>query len=179
MRLPDGSLVQGMAGSIPQTGAVPAGYVGNPMSADGVHLVFGSTSQFETAGNNNGDVTIYDRDLSTRTTQVVSTDAGRHDDDRERGSGSSTSPPTGRGSSSARKSRPTRRATAYWHPYMHIGSSANSVDLAPGTTTGVLYDGMSADGTRVFYSTTRQTGRRPTRTTAPTSTTPKSAAPGR
>ena len=40
------------------------------------------------------------------------------------------------------------------HPYMHIGSSPNSVDLAPGTTSGVLFAGMTADGSKVFFTTT-------------------------
>ena len=52
------------------------GYIGNPMSSDGTHLVFGTTSQLEADGNNNGDVTIYDRDLEAGTTEVVSTDDG-------------------------------------------------------------------------------------------------------
>jgi hypothetical protein len=42
---------------------------------------------------------------------------------------------------------------AYWHPYLHIGSDPKSVDLAPTTTTGVLYAGMSSDGSKVFYAT--------------------------
>ena len=39
------------------------------------------------------------------------------------------------------------------HPYMHVGSSPNSVDLAPGTTSGVLYAGMTGDGSKVFFTT--------------------------
>ena len=45
--------------------AEPAGFVGKHLSADGTHFVFGSTSQFEPDGNSNGDVSIYDRNLST------------------------------------------------------------------------------------------------------------------
>ena len=68
VHLPDGSLVQGMAGSL------DPGPVGDhrratsaaQLSADGTHLVFGSTSKFEPDGNSNGDVTIYDRDLVHR-----------------------------------------------------------------------------------------------------------------
>ena len=37
---------------------------------------------------------------------------------------------------------------------MHLGSSPNSVDLTPGVTAGALYDGMTADGTSVFLTTT-------------------------
>lgn len=152
VRLPDGELVQGMTGSNPDPNAVPAGYVANQMSSDGTHLVFGTTSQLESAGNNNGDVTIYDRNLVAGTTQVVSTDDEGH---------TMTGPGIGELDISADGSRivvgkkvsTDGQGNTYWHPYMHIGSSPDSVDLAPGTTTGVLYAGMSSDGTRVFYST--------------------------
>jgi hypothetical protein len=152
VHLADGTLVQGMAGSIPQPGAVPAGHVGRSLSADGAHLAFGSTSRFEPAGNSNGDVTIYERDLNAGVTQVVSTlpsgatmtgagigelaisaDGSRVVVGQEVGSDSAGNP--------------------YWHLYEHVGGSAQSVDLTPGTTTGVLFDGMSADGSKVFFTT--------------------------
>jgi hypothetical protein len=44
----------------------------------------------------------------------------------------------------------------YWHPYMNIDDSASTVDLAPGASAGVLYDGMAADGSSVLYTTTDQ-----------------------
>jgi sugar lactone lactonase YvrE len=150
LRLPDGSLVQGMLGSIPQLAAVPSGYVGNPLSDDGSHYVFGSDSKFETTGDAGGS--IYDRNLNTETTQVASTlpngstmtggNVGELDisDDGSRIVVAQRVSIDGQGNS-------------YWHPYMHIGNSPNSVDLAPGTNTGVLYGGMSADGSRVFFST--------------------------
>ena len=76
VRLASGELVQGMKGSMdPGPAAEPSGYVGKAVSRDGSHLIFGSTSQFEPAGNN-GSLTIYDRNLSTGTTQVASTMPG-------------------------------------------------------------------------------------------------------
>ena len=42
---------------------------------------------------------------------------------------------------------------AYYHLYMHVGGSATSIDLTPGASDGVLYDGMSADGTKVYFTT--------------------------
>ncbi len=68
VHLPDGSLVQGMAGSLEpgprrRTGRA---IVAKHFSADGSHFVFGSTSKFEPDGNSNGDVSIYDRDLTDR-----------------------------------------------------------------------------------------------------------------
>ena len=40
-----------------------------------------------------------------------------------------------------------------WHLYMNIGDSGHTVDLTPGTTSGVLYDGMTEDGSKVYYTT--------------------------
>jgi NHL repeat len=154
VHLPDGTLVQGMAGSISQPSAVPAGYVGKHLSEDGRHFVFGSTSQFEPQGNNNGDVTIYDRDLVAGTTQVASTEP---DGD------TLTGPNIGELGISSDGSRivvaqqvgsPDAAGNRYWHPYMHIGTSDESVDLAPGAGAGVLYAGMTDDGSSVFFTTT-------------------------
>ena len=36
---------------------------------------------------------------------------------------------------------------------MDIGDSSKTIDLAPGSTSGVLYDGMSEDGSKVFFTT--------------------------
>ena len=41
----------------------------------------------------------------------------------------------------------------YWHLYMNIGDSSKTIDLTPGTTHGVLFDGMTEDGSKVFFST--------------------------
>jgi hypothetical protein len=152
VHLADGSLVQGMAGSIAQPGAVPAGHVGRSLSADGAHLAFGSTSRFEPAGNSNGDVTIYERDLNAGVTQVVSTlpsgatmtGAGIGELDLS-ADGSRVVVGQEVGSDSA--------GNPYWHLYEHVGGSAQSVDLTPGTTSGAIFDGMSADGTKVFFTT--------------------------
>ena len=56
----------------------------------------------------------------------------------------------------------------YWHLYMNIGDAAKTVDLTPGATSGVLYDGMTADGSKVFFTTVDQL-LPADRTTAPTS----------
>ena len=44
----------------------------------------------------------------------------------------------------------------YWHLYMNIGDSGKTVDLTPATTSGVLFDGMTEDGSKVFFTTTDQ-----------------------
>src|SRR5262249_52507489 len=72
VHMPNGSLVQGLKGSIANAGAEPAGYIGRSLSADGTHLVFGSTSKLEGAATE-GNLTIYERNLNAGTTQVVST----------------------------------------------------------------------------------------------------------
>ena len=41
----------------------------------------------------------------------------------------------------------------YWHPYLHLGGSANTIDLAPGSTSGVLYNGMTEDGGAFYFTT--------------------------
>jgi hypothetical protein len=154
VRLPDGTLVQGMQGSIAQTSAKPSGYVGRYLSADGRYLVFGTTTQLEPE-DTDGGLTIYRRDLENETTQVVST-------------GPSGSPLTGADVGELDMSDDGSRVlvgtevsedaagNVFWHPYMHLGSSAASVDLAPGTTSGVLFDGMTADGSNVFFTTVDQ-----------------------
>jgi hypothetical protein len=157
VRTASGSLVQGMQGSLPVTDPEPSGEVRKHFSGDGGHFVFGSEQQFEPEGNpDNGNVTIYDRDLGAGSTQVVSTlpsgatiEAGSEvaaldvSDDGSRiliGQKISTDP----------------QGNEYFHLYMHIGDSPNSVDLTPGTTSGVLYGGMSADGSKVYYATKDQ-----------------------
>ena len=39
---------------------------------------------------------------------------------------------------------------------MNIGDASSTVDLAPGANSGVLYDGMAADGSSVLYTTVDQ-----------------------
>ncbi len=70
VRRADGSLVQGMSGSEDQGPCANADIlVKKRFSADGSHLVFGSTSEFvEEAGSS----AIYDRKLATGTTSDIS-----------------------------------------------------------------------------------------------------------
>jgi hypothetical protein len=155
VHLVDGSLVQGMRGSIPEPDAEPAGYVGRYLSSDGTKLVFGTTAKLEPAANENGDVTLYQRDLAAGATEVVSTmpdgstiagaEVGELDmsDDGSRvllGKEISTD---GAGNT-------------YWHLYMHLAGSSHSSDVTPGATNGALFDGMTADGSKVFLTTTDQ-----------------------
>jgi hypothetical protein len=146
-----------MAGSLdPGPAATSAGYVGRQLSADGTHLVFGSTSKFEGDGNSNGDITIYDRDLVHGVTHVVS---------KTPGGSTMTGAAVGELDLSADGSRVlVGQASAlddaagnhYWHLYMNVGDSPSTVDVTPGTTSGALYDGMTTNGSKVFFTTSDQ-----------------------
>jgi hypothetical protein len=155
VRLPDGSLVQGMAGSLdPGAGAEPAGLIRQMVSADGRHLVFGSTSEFEPEGNGNGDVALYERDLVAGQTEVVSTTPG---------GATMTGDGIGELDVSADGSRVLfgqfvgndAAGDDLYHLYMHFAGSAASADVTPGGGTAVLFDGMTRDGRTVFF-TSRQ-----------------------
>ena len=155
-----------MAGALdPGPSAEPDGYVGRRLSADGTHLVFGSTSAFEQGAAGGGDVSIYDRDLVNGVTHVVSKAPGGADLTCLQGAGNCHGPGDADGIGSldisadgsrivvAQRVATDSAGNRYWHPYMNIGDSPSTVDLAPGTTSGVLFDGMSSDGSSVLYTT--------------------------
>ncbi len=154
LRLPSGQLVQGMAGSLGSSvdpSAKPEGRVAKYFSEDGRHLVFASKYAFEPGAHIGGDLTVYDRNLATSTTQIASTDqngavlAGTVSELDVSANGSRIV--------TATKTGEDAQGNELTHPYMHIGSSPNSVDLAPGATAGVLFAGMTSDGSKVFFTT--------------------------
>lgn len=169
LHLPNGQLVQGMVSSgvtAPGPSSKPDGYVAKNLSADGHHLVFGSTSQFAVGGNDGtGDVSIYDRNLTTGQTKVVSNAPGGGPLTCLQGAGNCHSPGdrngigeldiSGDGSRIVvgQKVSTDAEGNVYWHLYMDIDDGAESVDLTPGASQGVLYDGMTEDGSRVFFTT--------------------------
>jgi hypothetical protein len=166
LHLPNGSLVQGMLGSSSQPAAKADGLVRKHFSDDGTHFVFSSTSQFESDGNDsNGDVSVYDRNLATGTTQVVSKDPAGANLTCIQGAGTCHSPGNAAGIAGLDISGDGSRIVVgqlistdsdgnrYYHLYMHVGQDSHTVDLTPGALAGALYDGMSSDGTKVYYST--------------------------
>jgi hypothetical protein len=166
VRRDEGPLTQGMAGSLdPGPLAEPDGYIGRRLSADGTHLIFGSTAAFEQDAASNGDVSIYDRDLAAGVTHVVSKTPGGAPLPCLQGAGNCHGPGDADGIASldlsgngsrivvAQRVSTDAAGNRYWHPYMNIDDSPGTVDLAPGTTNGVLYDGMSSDGSSVLYTT--------------------------
>lgn len=170
VHMPDGSLRQGMAGeSDPGPAAKADGLIAKPLSADGSHLVFGSLQRYQLDGNDNtGDVSIYDRNLRTDITQVVSKTPAGTNLPCLQGAGACHSPGNTAGISELDISEGGDRIVVgqlvstdsagnhYYHLYMHVGTDPHTVDLTPGTTDGVLYDGMTSDGGTVFYTTRDQ-----------------------
>jgi hypothetical protein len=152
LRLRNGQIVKGMAGSLAPV-AESAQKVIKPFSSDGSHFVFGSNEKFELAGGDEGS--IYDRDLRTGTTQVIST---LPNGSTMPGGNVSELDISEDGSRIvvAQRVSVDGKGNEHVHPYMHIGTSPNSVDLAPGTSSGVLFAGMSGDGARSFYLTPDQ-----------------------
>lgn len=148
LRRADGTLEKGMQG--PQNPAAdPVGYVAQRFSADGTHFIFGADKAF-VSGSKVGSVSIYDRNLKTDETQIVSTDSN----------GAVMGGEVGELGVSSNGGRVvvgelvhTEGAAKYWHLFMHLGNSSDSIDLDPTSTTGVLFDGMTADASGVFFST--------------------------
>ena len=170
VHMPDDSLRQGMAGeSDPGAAAKADGLIAKPISADGSHLVFGSLLRYQPDGNDNtGDVSIYDRNLSTGVTQVVSKTPAGTNLPCLQGAGACHSPGNTAGISELDISENGNRIVVgqlvstdvagnhYYRLYMHIGNDPHTIDLTPGATDGVLFDGMTANGAKVFYTTKDQ-----------------------
>lgn len=169
VRMPDGSIVQGMVGSLnPGASARTDGAVRVPLSADGRHLIFSSSSKFESDANSNGDVSIYDRDLVARTTSVVSKNPAGGNLTCIQGPGTCHAPGDTDGISEldvsadgshvliGQKVRTDSSGRPYWHLYMNVDDSSTTIDVTPGATDGVLFDGMASDGSRVYFSTDDQ-----------------------
>ncbi len=154
LRLPDGNLVKGMAGSMDPGPADPAGVVKKPLSPDGSHFVFQTTARFESQGNFSGtDATIYSRDLHTKTTEVISTDESGTTIQAGEDLAELDISKDGSRVLFGQKLTSDSAGNDYYHLYLHIAGSSESVDLMPGATQGALYDGMSADGSKVFFTT--------------------------
>jgi hypothetical protein len=180
LHLPSGELIQGMAGPVkPEPTATPDGHIGQYLSANGEHLVFGSTSRFAEGGNEGtGDVSIYDRNLATGKTRVVSNGPTTEDFPVPlpclQGAGQCHSPADPNGIAElgisangsrillAQKVSEDADHNPYWHLYMEVNDSISSIDLTPGVIAepggggfdeGVLFAGMSVDGSKVFLTT--------------------------
>jgi hypothetical protein len=151
---PDGTLSQGMLGSENVANPVSAGTVKKPLSDDGSHFLFGSEQEIQLGGNDSsGDVTIYSRDLKSVTTEVVSTDTG--------GTALADGDNVVELDVSDNGSRTLigdlvdtdTAGNHYYDLYMHVAGDPDSIHLTPNVPDGALYDGMTSDGTKVFFTT--------------------------
>jgi hypothetical protein len=148
LRRPSGALEEGMQGT-PSPPADPVGEVRKPLSADGSHLIFATDQKFAPAADS-GSMWVYDRDLATDTTQLVSTTpagapiAGEvaELDVSSDGSRVLIGKPVGKDGA----------GNTLYDLYMHVGGSADSIEVAD-TPSGVIYDGMTEDGSKVFFTT--------------------------
>ncbi|HEX7059190.1 MAG TPA: hypothetical protein VF176_04995 [Solirubrobacterales bacterium] len=153
IRTPDGSLTQGMAGSIDVPFPESAGGVRKHFSADGSHFLFSSKQQFEPGGNSSGtDATVYDRNLDTNQTQVVSTD--------ETGATIAAGTDVRALDVSEHGDRvligvlnhTDAAGNEYYDLYLHKGTNPNSTPIETGGT-GALYAGMTKDGSQIHFTT--------------------------
>ena len=128
-----------MVGTIPPEvpNLKPEGRVATMLSADGGHLVFGSQYPLVTGANaSGGNLNIFDRDLVAGTTQLVSkTPAGTA---MRVGMGVSELALSDDGARILLGTRVSEDSAGneYARLYMHIGSSPNTVELAPAATAG-------------------------------------------
>jgi hypothetical protein len=153
VRRDKGALQQGLAGpEDPGPSAEPTGYVAKPLSADGSHLIFGSTSKF-TGDGLAGELTIYDRDLDTGATHAISKNPDGSGTMSGGGLGELDVSSDGSRILIGRKLSTDSAGNSHWHLYMNIGDSSKTVDLMPGASAGALYAGMTADGSEVFFTT--------------------------
>jgi hypothetical protein len=152
LRRSNGSIEKGMAGSL-NPAANPAGEVRRHFSADGSTFVFGAEKKF--AGNGDeGSVSIYKRNLQTGSTQVVSTLPGGT---------TMTGPDIAELAVSSNGDRVLigkrvgvdGAGNEYFDLYMNVGGNPNSVQVVE-TPSGVIFNGMTADGSKVFFTTPDQ-----------------------
>ncbi len=149
LRLSDGEVVKGMAGS-ENPAADPAGVVIKSFSADGRHFVFGSTARFDPKGNQ-GSLSYYERDLTSGTTQTVST---LPDGETMPGPEIAELDISGDGSRVliGNKVGSDGGGDPTYDLYMHVDGNPKSVLIAD-PAGGAHYAGMSADGSQVYFTT--------------------------
>ncbi|MBA3865548.1 MAG: hypothetical protein H0X42_04250 [Solirubrobacterales bacterium] len=154
LRKANGELTNGMLGAEdPGPAAKAEGAIAKPLSADGTHFVFGSSSKFAADGNE-GEVSIYDRNLNTNETKVISkTPAGA----TMSGPGIAELDISSDGSHILIGQLASEEdANKLYHLYLSVGDSGKTIDLTPGASKGALYAGMSSDGSKVFFTTKDQ-----------------------
>jgi Tol biopolymer transport system component len=150
LRLHGGPVEPGMVGSEDPGESEPEGEVAKYLSSDGSHLVFGSSKEFE--GDGNGEtLRIYERDLNGGGTEIVSTD---ENGETLLGGGVSSLDLSSDGSRVlVGKEVSEEGDNVYNQLYLHLAGDPSSLKLTEGVPDGAIFDGMTADGSRVFYTT--------------------------
>jgi hypothetical protein len=153
VRVHGGPPIPGMTGSLPTGEIQPEGEVRRYLSADGSHLVFGSSTKFEEGGAE-GALTIYEHSLAPGGgTEVVSTDGEGH---TISGAGVAALDVSSDGTRVlvGKLASTDAAGNRHYHLYLHTAGVKASADLTPGPTSSALFDGMTGDGSRVFFTTT-------------------------
>jgi hypothetical protein len=148
----DGTLYKGMAGTTNPADLDPAGEVRKAMSADGSHLVFGATKKLESTGLEGG-LTIYQRALPSGPTEVVSTMPDGSTMTGEVAELDQSS--DGSRVLIGKKVGEDVDGNEFFDLYMHRAGNPNSI-LVADTSNGVSFNGMTDDGSMVYFSTEDQ-----------------------
>jgi hypothetical protein len=150
LRLHGGPIEPGMVGSKSPGESEPEGEVAKYLSADGSHLVFGSEKEFEEDGQGE-TLRIYERDLNGGGTEIVSTDENGA---TLLGGGVASLDQSSDGSRVLVAKEVSKEGNnVYYQLYLHLAGHPNSLKLTEGVPDGAIFDGMTADGSRVFFTT--------------------------
>jgi hypothetical protein len=151
LRRANGSLEEGMRGTL-NPPADPVGEVRRPLSADGSHLIFETDQEFEDTADS-GAMWVYDRDLGSGSTQLASTTPGGDPIDGEVAELDVSS--DGSRILIGKVAGEDADGNKLYDLYMHVGTDPDSIQVvdSPG---GVIYNGMTGDGSKVFFTTSDQ-----------------------
>ena len=140
----------GYGRSNPLTSALSEGYVAKHLSQM-ENIWFSVPLEVSDLRVPKGEVSIYDRNLKTDETHLVSFKPGD--------GGVLTGPGIGELDISSNGTHiligelaDEAEGRKYWHLYMNFGDFPATTELAPNAADGVVYDGMSANGEEVFFS---------------------------
>ena len=155
VRLPDGSLVEGMSGGLDPSPANPVGEVRRSLSADGSHLIFGSDKKFDGTAVS-GTEWIYSHELGDGGgTELVSTDPAGAPLGGEVAELDVSS--DGSRVLVGKKVGEDAAHNELFDLYMHIAGNPNSI-LVEESADGAEFNGMTADGAQVFFTTADKLG---------------------
>ena len=147
LRRSNGALEKGMQGTL-NPPADPVGEVRKPLSADGTHLIFETDQKFEDSADS-GTMWVYDRNLATGATQLVSTDPAG--DPLEGEVAELDVSADGSRVLVGRVAGEDGAGNTLYDLYMHVGAGPGSVEVLD-SSAGAIYNGMTGDGSKVFFT---------------------------